>query len=142
MSILGKFRKDSALAVSGTVKSAAGTNYSGVVDLGAVDSQGLRNEDFEFLVTFPACTTTHFPTNTSLKLVLQSSESSTFASGVVDWRSASVTGGTAYNGETFRFKPPEDAARYWRIAATTALTSTGATGTGAGDLVYSIDYLA
>jgi len=142
MSAIGYFRRESSLSVSGTVKATAGTNYSGVVDLGAVDSQGLRCEDFEFEIVFPAVTTTHFPSNTGLTLKLQSSDSSTFASGVVDHRVATVTGGTAYSGETFRFKPAQGSARYWRIAAATTLASTGATGSGASGLTYKIDYLA
>jgi len=141
MSILGRFRKDSALVVSGKVKATAGTNYSGVLDLGKLDSQGLRLEKFHFLVTYPATTTTLFPSNTSLTLTLQSSNDSTFATGVTDHRSAKVTGGTAYGGATFSFEPTEDADRYWRISATTGITSTGATGSGADDLTYKIEYV-
>jgi len=142
MAILGHYRADADLVVSGKVKATAGDSTSGVLDLGAIDSQGLRNEDFELRVTFPAATTTHFPTNTGATFTLQSSDDSTWATGVTDHRKGTITGNTAYSGEVFNFKPSEHAQRYWRIKETTTLTSTGATGSGAGDLVFKIEYLA
>ncbi len=142
MKALGKFRKDVDLSVTGNVKASAGTNYSGVVDLGPLDNLGLRAEDFTFSVYFPAATTTHFPANASCAFELQSSDSATFASGVETWRTSKITGGTAYAGLTFQFTPPQNAPRYWRIAATSAVTSSAVIGSGAANLVFGIDYLA
>ena len=142
MSALGRYRKDVDLSVSGTVKASAGTNYSGVIDLGPVDNLGLRNEDFLFSVYFPAATTTHFPANTACEFSLQSSDSATFASGVTTHRSSKITGGTAYSGEKFEFKPTQRSDRYWRIAAASSVTSSAVIGSTAANLKYGIDYLA
>ena len=142
MKALGKFRKDADLSVTGKVKSSAGTSYSGVIDLGPLDNLGLRNEDFLFSVYFPAATTTHFPANTSCTFELQSSDSATFASGVETWRTSKITGGTAYSGLAFEFEPTQNAPRYWRVAATSAVTSSATIGSTAANLEFGIDYLA
>lgn len=119
--------KDAALIVSakpsGTTATTAASN---AINLGAIDAVGVRSEPFELEVAIPAFTATELPSDATLTIKLQSSNDSTFASGVTDAISATIGDGTAAAAAVWKYKPTLKGDQYWRVAITTTLANSGA----------------
>ncbi len=137
----GYTTQDAALAVSKALPAAAGTVYSDPIDLGPISGNlGVRSEKFELAVAAPALTAAQLPASASIAYKIQASDDKTFSEGVVAWDilEAGQTGGAAgaAAGE-FRFRPPLDSPRYWRLAATV----TGSVGSGLADASAGLKYV-
>ena len=118
--------------------SAAATS---AIDLGPLSKLGVRSEPFEFEVKLPALAAADL-TSATIAFVLQGSDDSTFSSGVSSLALATATGGTAFDGGTYRYRLPLLGARYWRVVATPDASGNGASiDDGVEDKEFGIYYV-
>lgn len=100
--------------------TAADVVASDALDLGAIDSIGVRSEPFELEVAIPAFTATDLPSSATLAIALQSCADASFAAGVTTAFTQTIGDGVAYAGGKVRYRVTLKDAQYWRVAVTTA----------------------
>lgn len=124
-------RKDASLKVTRALPaSASATVNSSGIDLGH-GTRGAPLADGEFLLTYPAVTTTMAPDTRTFTYALQCDDNESFTSPATVATAIVVqtgAGGAGAAGGTIRWRPASSCERYVRLAITSgALTADAST---------------